>query len=280
MICLMCVCVNVPHSQKRAAMSAAQIADYCALFSQGESLQLFQSAMGGGLRNCRCRGIAWRYFLGALSGPQESWIALLERQQIDYDVLCATLLDPSELDQEEVDLTVVNPLSVDESSPYAQYFASSALREQIDQDLMRLHPGNPFIVRPEVQRVLRRILYVWASSHPDLSYRQGMHELLAPLVSVIWEEAEEAEKAAEEARAAEEGGEGSGGGTIGGGGALVGRGFQPVSPAEAPPARALSAAEEEEREVRDLLFRPALGIGGGRGVGALLAADARGQRVL
>ena len=99
---------------------------------------------------------------------------------------------------------MVNPLSVDEASPYAQYFASSALREQIDQDLMRLHPGNPFFVRPEVQRVLRRILYVWASTHPDLSYRQGMHELLAPLVSVIWEEAEEAEKAAEEARAAEE----------------------------------------------------------------------------
>ena len=177
-------------------MSSRQVEEFGTLFAQGESLQLFQSAMDGGLRQCSIRGVAWRFFLGTLSGPPEGWRAALDRQQVDYDVLCARhCVDPSELaDQvgDEVDLSVVNPLSVDEANPYAQYFASSALREQIDQDLFRLHPGNEFFARPEVRRVMRRILYVWASAHPELSYRQGMHELIAPLVSVIWHEAEEA----------------------------------------------------------------------------------------
>ena len=36
-----------------------------------------------------------------------------------------------------------------------------------------------------VQTHMLRVLTVWACLHPCLSYRQGMHELLAPIIKVL-----------------------------------------------------------------------------------------------
>ena len=140
-------------------MSARQQLAFRELF-EGSGMILFRRAMDGSLRDCPVRGLAWRFFLGTLSGPPAEWGAQLAAQQTEYDVLCAKhCVDPSAVaDRSEADVSVVNPLSCDEASPFAVYFASGPLREQIDQDLMRLHPGNPFFVRPEVQRVTSNCL--------------------------------------------------------------------------------------------------------------------------
>jgi TBC1 domain family protein 5 len=37
----------------------------------------------------------------------------------------------------------------------------------------------------KVQSHMLRVLTVWACLHPELSYRQGMHELLAPIIKVL-----------------------------------------------------------------------------------------------
>ena len=160
-------------------------------------MTLFRRAMDGSLRDCPVRGVAWRYFLGALSGAPADWVGQLQAQRKEFDVLCDEhCVDPTRLaDAPEADLSVVNPLSCDEASPYQVYFASSALREEIEQDLRRLHPGVAFYVRPDVQRIMLRILFVWARMHPAVGYRQGMHELVALLVSVHWDEAAEAAEA-------------------------------------------------------------------------------------
>ncbi|KEH32543.1 Ypt/Rab-GAP domain of gyp1p superfamily protein [Medicago truncatula] len=56
----------------------------------------------------------------------------------------------------------------------------------VDQDLSRLYPehGNYFQTKG-CQGILRRILLLWCLRHPDCGYRQGMHELLAPLLYVL-----------------------------------------------------------------------------------------------
>ena len=170
---------------------------FCSSRGGSETL-VFQRAIAGQLRDSSVRGVCWRYFLGALSGPPAGWPAQVRKQQAAFSALCVehcVELDHAADALTTDDVTVCNPLSVDEASPYARFFAGSALREEIGRDLERLHPGNAFFEQPTVQRLLLRVLFVWSRSHPALSYRQGMHELLAPCVSVLWAEAAEAAEA-------------------------------------------------------------------------------------
>jgi len=46
-------------------------------------------------------------------------------------------------------------------------------------------PDNDYFRDPRVQRLLLDILFVWCKLNPDVGYRQGMHEVLAPLIWVL-----------------------------------------------------------------------------------------------
>ena len=167
-------------------MSQRQVADLKALFTGTE---LFQRAIDGRLRHASIRGVAWRFFLGCLTGAPEGWLEQQQELQIEYDSLRVEhSVDLHPTSDDELDLSINNPLSVDEASPYAKYFAGSHLRDEIQKDLTRLHPGNAFYARPDVQRLMERVLFVWCKSNPELSYRQGMHELLAPIIFLFFEE--------------------------------------------------------------------------------------------
>jgi TBC1 domain family protein 5 len=176
-------------------MSARQVAEFKARFGADRKV-LFNQAMEGGLRTSSLRGLSWRFFLGSVSGPSATWPAQFEKEREEYAALCQThCIDPS-IASDGLDLDVANPLSVDATSPWSAYFESGPLREDIQKDLRRLQPGVEFFARADVQGAMLTILFVWASSNPEIAYRQGMHELLAPLVQVTWEEAEEAAAAA------------------------------------------------------------------------------------
>lgn len=40
----------------------------------------------------------------------------------------------------------------------------------------------------EIRDMMLSILFIYAREYPDISYKQGMHELLAPLVYVFYNE--------------------------------------------------------------------------------------------
>lgn len=191
-------------------MSARQVASYATLFpyvGTGDEFIVYKHAMNGSLRESPVRGLAWRYFLGVLRGPTGTWAQQVEAQCTKLEALCAEhCVDPSAVADAAgaagIDVAVVNPLSCDESSPFQKFFEFAEVREQIENDLKRLYPGDEFFARADVQRSMQRILCVWAAANPEVGYRQGMHELLAPLLSVNWHEAAEAAAAAEAPRAA------------------------------------------------------------------------------
>jgi TBC1 domain family member 5 len=60
-----------------------------------------------------------------------------------------------------------------------------ALRAEILQDVERCMPEEEYFRRPEAQRMLLDILFVFCKMNPDIGYRQGMHELLAPILWVV-----------------------------------------------------------------------------------------------
>ena len=43
----------------------------------------------------------------------------------------------------------------------------------------------PFFQEPSTQRVLLDILFIYSKLHPDIGYRQGMHEILAPILWTV-----------------------------------------------------------------------------------------------
>ena len=46
-------------------------------------------------------------------------------------------------------------------------------------------PENLYFRQPDTQRMLVDILFIFCKLNPDVSYRQGMHELLAPILWVV-----------------------------------------------------------------------------------------------
>jgi TBC1 domain family member 5 len=61
-------------------------------------------------------------------------------------------------------------------------------REEIFRDVERL-PDNAFFKEPITQKLVLDILFIYSKLHPDVSYKQGMHELLAPILWVLHSDA-------------------------------------------------------------------------------------------
>lgn len=47
---------------------------------------------------------------------------------------------------------------------------------------------NPFFAQKEIRDILNSVLYVYARTHSDLGYIQGMNEILAPMVYVLYKD--------------------------------------------------------------------------------------------
>ncbi|KAI0261038.1 rab-GTPase-TBC domain-containing protein [Gloeopeniophorella convolvens] len=78
-----------------------------------------------------------------------------------------------------------NPLSLHDENPWKEWFAAVELRKMIAQDVERTFPDIAYFRTPAVQSQLASILFLYAVLHPDVGYRQGMHELLAPLYYAV-----------------------------------------------------------------------------------------------
>jgi TBC1 domain family protein 5 len=46
-------------------------------------------------------------------------------------------------------------------------------------------PDNVYFRQPATQTIMLDILFVWCKMHPNIGYRQGMHEILAPVLWVV-----------------------------------------------------------------------------------------------
>lgn len=46
-------------------------------------------------------------------------------------------------------------------------------------------PDNVYFRQPATQNMMLDILFVWCKMHPAIGYRQGMHEILAPVLWVV-----------------------------------------------------------------------------------------------
>ncbi|CAL4999768.1 unnamed protein product [Urochloa decumbens] len=144
-------------------------------------------------RFANLRSVRWRVHLGILPASPEASVDELRRATADsrrrYVSLRRRLMVDPHLPKEEdrsSNLVVDNPLSQNPDSSWGRFFRGAELEKTVDQDLSRLYPEDgSYFQTPNCQAMLRRILLMWCLQHPECGYRQGMHELLAPLVYVL-----------------------------------------------------------------------------------------------
>ncbi|KAI8854191.1 rab-GTPase-TBC domain-containing protein [Chytridium lagenaria] len=147
--------------------------------------ELKQRGLKGKISEDSLRSLHWKIYLEYLPSLEtNAWPSVLQKERHGYEDLKKRFaFDPSRGATKE--LEVNNPLSLDDESPWSQYFKDTELVKIIRQDVERTMPDQPFFREERIQEILTSILFVWSKLNPDVSYRQGMHEILAPILYVV-----------------------------------------------------------------------------------------------
>ncbi|KAJ9637267.1 hypothetical protein H2199_007554 [Coniosporium tulheliwenetii] len=124
---------------------------------------------------------------------RSTWPTLLNDSRDAYNSLRAHFLraieHPDELESAGDPLSETDELS-DRSlslvkSPWVVLRKDEELRAEIFQDVERCMPDNTYFRQPTTQNMLLDILFIFCKLNPDVGYRQGMHEVLAPVLWVV-----------------------------------------------------------------------------------------------
>ncbi|KAF1353911.1 rab-GTPase-TBC domain-containing protein [Delphinella strobiligena] len=129
------------------------------------------------------RSLCWKAFLLFEDSAHSEWLRRISDSRSAYVSVRTHLLKALEHPEELA--SGYDPLSEGIESPWAALRQDEALRAEILQDVDRCMPENMYFRQPETQKMLLDILFVFCKLNPDVSYRQGMHELLAPILWVV-----------------------------------------------------------------------------------------------
>ncbi|KAF7879276.1 hypothetical protein EAF04_000473 [Stromatinia cepivora] len=132
----------------------------------------------GGLRS-----VCWKTFLLFQSTEITSWTRGLEDSRSAYTSLREHFLrfieHPNYLGSS------LDPLDDDEHSPWNTLRKDEEIRAEIFQDIERCMPEEPYFRQADTQRFMLDVLFVFCKINQDVGYRQGMHEILAPILWVV-----------------------------------------------------------------------------------------------
>ena len=125
------------------------------------------------------RPLAWKLLVGYLPPDRVDWDNELATRRAEYWTLVSHLT----VDPRDFTTGSDHPLNDAEDSLWGEHFRDTELRAVIQKDVDRTHPDIHRFAR--LRECLQRILFVFAKRNPSLAYRQGMNELLAPLMLVF-----------------------------------------------------------------------------------------------
>uniref|UniRef100_A0A668A7U0 TBC1 domain family member 5 n=1 Tax=Myripristis murdjan TaxID=586833 RepID=A0A668A7U0_9TELE len=163
-----------------------------------------QAGINGRLRSSRFRSVCWKLYLEALPEDKNQWINKTKELRAQYEKIKEMHITNPRKAAGQQDLVVNNPLSQDEGSLWNKFFQDKELRGMIRQDVMRTFPEMRYFQEEDVRTKLTDILFCYARENEQLLYKQGMHELLAPIVFVLHCDHQAFQHASETANPSEE----------------------------------------------------------------------------
>ncbi|KAF7563804.1 hypothetical protein G7046_g309 [Stylonectria norvegica] len=135
-----------------------------------------------------CRSVCWKTFLLSRESTETSWSQFLYHGRTLYAEQRDHFLKFIKRPEALAELTV-DPLADDPDSPWNTVRQDEIIRAEINQDVQRL-PDDVSYHEDKTQALILDILFVYCKLNPDRGgYRQGMHELLAPIVHAVQQDA-------------------------------------------------------------------------------------------
>uniref|UniRef100_A0A665WEV2 TBC1 domain family member 5 n=1 Tax=Echeneis naucrates TaxID=173247 RepID=A0A665WEV2_ECHNA len=144
-----------------------------------------QAGINGRLRSSRFRSVCWKLYLEVLPEDKGQWINKTKELRGQYEKIKETHITNPRKAAGQQDLVVNNPLSQDEGSLWNKFFQDKELKGMVKQDVLRTFPEIHYFQDEDVRTKLTDILFCYARENEQLLYKQGMHELLAPIVFVL-----------------------------------------------------------------------------------------------
>ncbi|XP_055013307.1 LOW QUALITY PROTEIN: TBC1 domain family member 5 [Boleophthalmus pectinirostris] len=173
------------HSQPQSTFQSYR-REWDDLFVHSNYLaQIRQAGISGHLRSSRFRSVCWKLYLEALPEDKNQWINKTQELRAQYEKIKETHITNPRKAAGQQDLVVNNPLSQDEGSLWNKFFQDKELKGMIKQDVLRTFPEIRYFQDEDVRTKLTDILFCYARENEQLLYKQGMHELLAPIVFVL-----------------------------------------------------------------------------------------------
>ncbi|KAI9292915.1 RabGAP/TBC, partial [Neoconidiobolus thromboides FSU 785] len=112
------------------------------------------------------------------------WMDIYEKQYLEYERLKRELIVIPQAKYSGKTKSY-NPLAPEKDNPWTQYFNDQELRKLILLDVSRTFPEKDFFREDKIHEIMTEILFLYCKQKSKLSYRQGMHELLAPILYVV-----------------------------------------------------------------------------------------------
>jgi TBC1 domain family protein 5 len=132
--------------------------------------------------------VCWKAFLLFEGAASSDWSLVLRGAREFYSFISGQHLKYIKHPEKLNELTF-DPLADDPESPWDVVRRDEIMRAEILQDVQRL-PDEAFYHEDRIQTMILDILFVWCKVNPSAGgYRQGMHELLAPIVYTIDQDA-------------------------------------------------------------------------------------------
>uniref|UniRef100_A0A3B3UZR0 TBC1 domain family member 5 n=1 Tax=Poecilia latipinna TaxID=48699 RepID=A0A3B3UZR0_9TELE len=144
-----------------------------------------QAGVNGQLRSSRFRSVCWKLYLEVLPEDKGQWIKRTKEHRAQYEKIKEMHITNPRKAAGQQDLVVNNPLSQDEGSLWNKFFQDKELKGMIKQDVFRTFPEISYFQNEDVRTKLTDILFCYGRENEQLLYKQGMHELLAPIVFVL-----------------------------------------------------------------------------------------------
>eukprot|EP00903_Cladosiphon_okamuranus_P013149 g12263.t1 len=147
------------------------------------------AALRGEWKDDNTRALLWRLLLGVIPGgsPPSEWATEMANKRAQH----RRLAEEHRVDIVNMSANPLFPGSGSGDDPWSHFYQRKEMTDTIKADLERLFPtgcGDHFLA-PARQELLLSVLSLWADLNAETSYRQGMHEVLAPLVLALEKEA-------------------------------------------------------------------------------------------
>eukprot|EP01137_Pigoraptor_chileana_P004807 Opistho-2@46963 len=140
--------------------------------------------IAGRLRATKSRSVCWKLCWDILPENRDDWVRAMHDARKEFESAQGEFLsNPHAVPV--ADLSINNPLSQEDDSPWQRFFKDSELRQVIGQDVERTFPESDYFQSPRIRNIMMEVLFCYTKLHPELSYRQGMHELLAPIIQIL-----------------------------------------------------------------------------------------------